>query len=88
MEGNPNMQVGLIAYTHSIDVPDEREDPVRINNLVLKDARTDMALDVDWIRFSRPRPSAIRDWYAQVNGANRLADPNLPESEVLAALGG
>ena len=87
MEGSPYMQVGLIAYTHSVDVPDEREDPERINALVLKDARVDMALDVDWIRFSRPQPAQIRDWYAQVNGTNRLADPNLPEAEILEALG-
>jgi hypothetical protein len=54
---------------------------------VLKDARTDMALEVDWIRFSRPQPKPIRDWYAQVNGTNALADPNLTEAEILSALG-
>ncbi len=87
MEGNPNVQVGLIAYTHSVDVGDGPEDPEKINREVLKDARTDMALEVDWIRFSRPRPRPIADWYAQVNGTNPLADPNLPEDELLEALG-
>ncbi|MFC7500197.1 hypothetical protein ACFQRC_13290 [Enterovirga sp. GCM10030262] len=87
MEGSPYMQVGLIAYTHSVDVPDEPEDAGRINALVLKDARVDMALDVDWIRFSRPQAPPVNDWYAQVNGTNKLADPNLPEAELLAALG-
>lgn len=87
MEGNPAMQVGLIAYTHSIDVPEEREDPERINALVLKDARVDMAMDIDWIRFAPPRPAPVNDWYRQVSGANRLADPNLSEAEILAALG-
>ncbi len=87
MEQNPNMQVGLIAYTHSPDVPEEREDPERINPLVLKDAKVDMALEVDWIRFSRPKVAPINDWYAQVNGTNRLANPNLTEEEILTALG-
>jgi hypothetical protein len=87
MECNPFMQVGLIAYTHSIDVGDGPEDPEKINLEVLKDARTDMALEVDWIRFSRPQPKPIRDWYAQVNGTNALADPNLTEAEILSALG-
>ncbi len=87
MEGNPHMQVGLIAYTHSPDVPPEREDPERINKLLLKEAKVDMALEVDWIRFGRPQPKAINDWYAQVNGTNRLADPNLSEDEILRALG-
>jgi hypothetical protein len=46
-----------------------------------------MALEVDWIRFSRPKLAPINDWYAQVNGTNRLANPNLTEAEILAALG-
>ncbi len=87
MEPNPNMQVGLIAYTTSPDVKPGPEVPEKENLQVLKDARVDMALEVDWIRFSRPRLAPINDWYAQVNGTNRLANPNLTEEEILAALG-
>jgi hypothetical protein len=88
MESPPPIQVGLIAYTSSPDVPDGGpEDPERINRYVPRDARVDMALEVDWIRFSRPKPQPIRDWYAQVNGTNRLTDPNLTEGELLEALG-
>lgn len=88
MEAPPPVQVGLIAYTSSPDVPDGGpENPEEINRQVPTDARVDMALEVDWIRFSRPRPQPVRDWYAQVNGANRLTDPNLSEAELLAALG-
>ena len=62
MESPPPVQVGLIAYTSSPDVPDgEPEDPERINRNVPKEARVDMALEVDWIRFSRPKPQPIRD---------------------------
>jgi hypothetical protein len=87
MEGNPYVQVGLIAYTHSVDIGNGPEDPEKINREVRKDARTDMALEVDWIRFSRPLPPSHRDWRLEVSGANPLANPNLPESEVLRALG-
>jgi hypothetical protein len=88
MEAPPPVQVGLIAYTSSPDVPDSGpEDPERINRHVPKEAHVDMALEVDWIRFSRPRPQPIADWYAQVNGTNRLTDPNLREAELLTILG-
>ena len=86
MEGNPEMQVGLIAYTTSPDMPEEREDPEVINRRVDAQARTDMLLEVDWVHFRRPRASADRDWYAQVS-AHPLADPNLSEAAILAALG-
>lgn len=87
MENAPAMQVGLIAYTTSPDVPDAREDPERINRAVDRDARVDMQMDVDWVRFRRPALQADPDWYAQVSGANPLADPNLAEAEVLRLLG-
>jgi hypothetical protein len=87
MEGSPQMQVGLIAYTQSADVPPGPDRPERENVSVNKEAKVDMALEVDWIRFARPRPAGINDWYAQVSGANKLADPNLPEAEVLRLLG-
>ena len=87
MEGNPSMQVGLVAYTHSDDVPhDIPEDPERINRSREADARTDMVMEVDWIRFARPRLAAVPDWYAQVS-ANPLADAGLPDAQVLAMLG-
>ena len=69
-------------------VPPGPDRPERENVSVNKEAKVDMALEVDWIRFARPRPAAINDWYAQVSGANKLADPNLPEAEVLRLLGG
>ena len=50
------------------------------------DARVDMVLEVDWIRFARPAVNASPDWYDQVS-ANPLADPNLSEADLLAALG-
>lgn len=87
MEGNPNMQVGLIAYTHSDAVPSGPDQPERQNREVLKDAPVDMALDVDWVRFSRPKASSPRDWYAQVNGTNQLTNPGLTDAEILTALG-
>lgn len=87
MEQNPAMQVGLIAYAQSPDVPVEREDPGRINPLVLRQAKVDMAMEVDWIRYFRPKPQPASDWYAQVSGTNPLANPNLSESEILAVLG-
>lgn len=86
MENNPVMQVGLIAYTTSDDVPPGPEDPEAINRAVNRDARVDMVLEVDWIRFSRPSVQGPSDWYGQVS-ANPLADPNLTEAEVLAAIG-
>ncbi|HEY0599340.1 hypothetical protein [Brevundimonas sp.] len=86
MENNPVMQVGLIAYTTSDDVPPGPENAEAINRTVNVDARVDMVLEVDWIRFARPLPRVRQDWYGQVS-ANPLADPNLPEAELLEALG-
>jgi hypothetical protein len=86
MENNPVMQVGLIAYTTSDDVPPGPERPDVDNRTVNRDAAVDMILEADWIRFARPRPQVSPDWYGQVS-ANPLADPNLPEAELLALLG-
>ena len=86
MENNPDMQVGLIAYTTSADVPPAPEDPERINRHRDDAARTDMMLEVDWIRFRRPNVAAVRDWYAQVS-ANPFADADLPVRKVLELLG-
>lgn len=86
MENNPAMQVGLIAYTTSDDVPPGPENPEVLNREVNTAAAVDMVMDVDWIRFARPRPRVAPDWYGQVR-ANPLADPNLGEAELLAALG-
>lgn len=87
MENRPAMQVGLIAYTTSDDVPPGPENAELINRNVDTKARVDMLLDVDWIRFSRPATRTDPDWYRQVS-ANALADPNLPEAELLKLLGG
>lgn len=86
MEARPAMQVGLIAYTTSPDVAPEREDPTKINPTVNRDAKVDMVMEVDWIRFAPPKPQVSGDWYAQVS-ANPLADPNLSEAALLSALG-
>lgn len=87
MDAPPAVQVGLIAYTTSPDIPQRPERPETDNQTVERQARVDMALDVDWIRFQRPQPQPIRNWYSQVNGTNPLTDPNLPEAEVLRLLG-
>lgn len=86
MEPNPTMQVGLIAYTTSDAVPPGPENPEADNRTVHQDASVDMMVDVDWVRFSRPRISVSPDWYAQVS-SNPLADPNLTEADLLALIG-
>ena len=86
MEQNPNMQVGLIAYTTSDDVPPAPENAEKENVTLLKDAKVDMQMDVDWIRFSRPKPQIDWSWPSQVR-EHPLADPNLAEAEILKALG-
>lgn len=86
MENSPQMQVGLIAYTTSDDVPPAPEDPQRINRETRADAATDMMLEVDWIRFARPALRGENDWYRQVR-ANPLADPGVSDADVLRLLG-
>ena len=87
MEHRPEIQVGLVAYTSSPDVDDSGpEDPVKINNALNTTARVDMQMDVDWIRFSRPKLKASPDWYAQVS-ANPLAEAALSDEEILALVG-
>ncbi len=86
MEPNPHMQVGLIAYTTSDDLPPGPENANVSNRNVDGKAKVDMLMDVDWIRFSRPRPQIDWDWREQVR-SHPLADPNLEESAILAALG-
>jgi hypothetical protein len=86
MEPNPYMQVGLIAYTGSDDVPPGPEDPVKDNTSVNKQARVDMKMDVDWIRFSRPKQQVDWAWQVQVR-EHPLADPNLAEADILKVLG-
>ena len=86
MEPTPVMQVGIIAYTGSDDVPPGPEDAVKDNTSVNMDAKVDMAMDVDWVRFSRPKPEIDWRWQSQVR-EHPLADPNLAEAEILRALG-
>jgi hypothetical protein len=87
MENSPRMQVGLIAYTSSDDVDDSGpEIPEQVNTTVNREARTDMMLEVDWIRFRRPALRAVPDWYAQVS-ANPLADPGVDDARILELLG-
>ena len=89
MENSPFMQVGFIAYTNSPDVAPGPEDPVKENATVNRDAKVDMAFEVDWVRFARPKAPSMppRQWYAQVNGTNRLTNPGLTDAEILAMLG-
>ena len=86
MEPSADMQVGLIAYTGSDDVPPGPEDTVKDNTTVNREARVDMLMDVDWIRFSRPKLQVDWAWQSQVR-EHPLADPNLPEADILNALG-
>lgn len=86
MENHPQMQVGLVAYTTSDDVPPGPEDAARINRETRPDARTDMVLEVDWVRFTRPALRGANDWYGQVR-ANPLADPGVDDAAVLKMLG-
>jgi len=87
MEGNPAIQVGLIAYTSSDEVVENGpEDPTVLNRTVHRDAPVDMQMEVDWIRFSAPKLKGSNDWYAEVSG-NPLADPSLPADKILALVG-
>lgn len=86
MEFNPYMQVGLIAYTTSDDVPPAPEDPVKENRTVDRQARVDMRLNVDWFRFQRPKPRIDLNWQSQVQ-EHPLADAGLSDAAILDALG-
>lgn len=86
MEPSPYMQVGLIAYTTSPNAKPTSENAAVSNRTVDRDLPVDMVMDVDWIRFARPLPKIEKAWQAQVQ-AHPLADPNLPESKILEALG-
>lgn len=86
MDPRAVMEVGLIAYTGSDDVPPGPENPAASNRQVDTTAKVDMLMDVDWVRFARPKPEVAWDWRVQVT-AHPLADPNLPEAEILKALG-
>ena len=81
------MQVGLVAYTSSDEVDDRGpEDPEQINRSVNREARTDMMLEADWIRFRRPQLRGENDWYRQVR-ANPLADPGVDDARLLELIG-
>lgn len=86
MQMNPQTQVGLIAYTTSDDVPAAPENAAVMNRIVRRDASVDMLMDVDWIRFSRPRPKMNWKWEDQVS-AHPLADADLSDAAILKALG-
>lgn len=86
MSAPPAMQVGLVAYTGSDAVP-PGPDAVMYDNASVSPAPVDMALEVDWIRFSAPRVRGGDSWEAEVTGVNPLADPNLPEAELLRLVG-
>ena len=86
MEPSPFMQVGLIAYTTSPDAKPTPENAAVANRTVETALPVDMQMDIDWIRFSRPRLNIERDWQVQVQ-AHPLADPNLAEARILEALG-
>jgi hypothetical protein len=86
MEPSPYMQVGLIAYTTSAENKSGEENAAIQNRAVEASLPVDMLMDVDWVRFSRPKPKIEKDWRVQVQ-AHPLADPNLSEQQVLDALG-
>jgi hypothetical protein len=61
MDLAPAMEVGLIAYTTSPDVPPAPEDAAVENRRANRSAAVDAVLEVDWIRGARPaasRPAA------------------------------
>ena len=86
MEPSPFVQVGLIAYTTSPDAKPAPENAAVTNRAVDRSLPVDMLMDVDWIRFARPALKIDKDWQVQVQ-AHPLADPNLSEHRLLAALG-
>lgn len=87
MDAGPVMQVGLVAYAGS-DAVAAAPDARMYDNRAVSPAPVDMALEVDWIRFAQPRLARpAGGWGAEVTGANRLADPNLPVAELLALIG-
>ena len=85
MEPSPYMQVGLIAYTTSAEAKPAQENAA-VDNRRVSELPVDMVMDVDWIRFSRPRQKIEKDWRVQVQ-AHPLADPNLSEQQILEAVG-
>ena len=85
MEPSPFMQVGLIAYTNSDASVPAPEDAAK-ENVTVDRAAVDMLMDVDWIRFARPKPTIDWAWQSQVK-EHPLADPNLSEEAILSALG-
>lgn len=86
MEPSPFMQVGLIAYTTSPDSRQEPENAAVANRTVESMLPVDMLMDVDWVRYSRPKLNIDKDWRVQVQ-AHPLADPNLAEARILEVLG-
>lgn len=86
MEPSPYMQVGLIAYTTSVENKTAAENAAIQNREVERALPVDMLMDVDWIRFARPKVAIDKDWRVQVQ-AHPLADPNLSEVRILDALG-
>lgn len=82
----PQVQVGLVAYTTSKQEPRRPENPNIINNQVDADLPVDMLMDVDYVRFQRPRVGYGNDWYRGVT-ENRLADYDVSNEEVLRLLG-
>lgn len=101
MEMNPFMQVGLIAYTNSGDVPPGPEDAAKENRTTFPEAGVDALFEVDWVRGRRPRSIGLdywtlddedgagftAQWYAQVSGKNPLVEPGLTDAQLLSALG-
>lgn len=86
MDPRPTMQVGFVAYTTSAARPDEREVPDVQNRTVETELPVDMILDVDWVRFSRPKVQVPSDWLEQVS-RHPLADGSVTDAELLARLG-
>ena len=82
----PQVQVGIVAYTTSKKEPRRPENPNIINNQVDADLPVDMLMDVDYVRFRRPRINYGNDWYRGVT-ENRLADYDVSNEEVLRLLG-
>ncbi|MDP9422580.1 MAG: DUF1349 domain-containing protein [Pseudomonadota bacterium] len=86
MEPSPFAQVGLIAYTTSPENNGGMENAAAQNRTVDRQLPVDMLMDVNWIRYSRPKLTIEQDWRVQVQ-VHPLADPNLSEQQIIDALG-
>jgi hypothetical protein len=91
------LQVGLNAYSCWNAIPMHLKSDPKAFNEIVADAKTDLLLQVDYIRFSRPKidiKSGLADKYNEryegtlfYTPANLLTDYNITNEHVLSLLG-